>query len=46
MPEITTHLGNLAQSTTKITERTHDKTIIPTIVPEALAKADPIPFCE
>jgi hypothetical protein len=44
MPEITTHLGNLAQSTMNMTERAHDKAIIPTIVPEDRAKADPIPF--
>jgi hypothetical protein len=44
MPEITTHFGNFAQRTIKMTDNTHERAIIPTIVPLDLAKVEPIPL--
>lgn len=37
----TTHLGNLAQSIMKIMESVADRKIMPTMVPEVLAKVAP-----
>lgn len=41
MAVYTTHLGNLAQSMMKIMESVADRKIMPTMVPEVLAKVAP-----